>query len=504
MKKNYLIVILLFVIASCSEHPITDNMNENDDQMSQAFEDIKMTDAGYLSFKTKEVFDNYINSLKEEYVSSQTRAAIAHYNIPEFMSINALKESIQNQSTRSAEDSEDIEEGSEDEFRISIAEELIKDDVLYNVLDTTLRISIEDMFYKVTELGTFYCSNEHADNMDEIISGFDQSSVLFIADDIYKINDSFYFCDSYGLISGDETIMDIELVEDEEETAQTRSVEFGTIPQNSSYYGLGTYTWKNKTVVGQFTSWLLGKDVSRELNFDSKHRVKCELYQVNYGFYASTGFKVNMQKRKKFLFVKYWVNTSASDIVIGIERLSGKMKFNYYPGTIASYGTFTSTWQGVVNNMVYGGLSKPTFIEDFVNEHIATVFPGITKFEVLKWTIDPWSWTDNLTKDAIYEGLNSLTGKVANAAGKKLTKQDPRIALVMSKRGELETHITGIRSFGSGSSKTIRFSQSGGFTYKVGGVITGYIPDKFAIQGASIFGAVKYNGKWKGIRFEHK
>jgi hypothetical protein len=97
-----------------------------------------------------------------------------------------------------------------------------------------------------------------------------------------------------------------------------------------------------------------------------------------------------------------------------------------------------------------------------------------------------------------------MTGKVANAAGKPLTKQDPRIALVMSTRGEMETYITGIQSYGSVSDKTIRFSQSGGISYRVGGAVSGYIPEKFAIQEANIFRAVKYNGKWKGIRFEHK
>jgi hypothetical protein len=177
-------------------------------------------------------------------------------------------------------DSEDVEEGSEDEYRISIAEKLIKDDILYNVLDTTLRISIEDTFYKITEIGTFYCPKEYANNIDEIISGFDKSSALFVADDIYKIDDNYYFCDSYGLISGDETIIDMEIVGDEEDTSSTRAVAFGDRSYNTSYYGLGTYAWKNKTLVGQFSSWLLGKDVSRELDFDSTHRVKCELFQV--------------------------------------------------------------------------------------------------------------------------------------------------------------------------------------------------------------------------------
>jgi len=155
--------------------------------------------------------------------------------------------------------------------------------------------------------------------------------------------------------------------------------------------------------------------------------------------------------------------------------------------------------------MVYGGLSKPTFLEDFVTSKIVTVFPGVKEFHFSRWKFDPWDWNQNLTKDAIYSGLNFLTGKASNAVGKKLAKEDPRIAWVMGKRGEAEVHFMGgARSYGSGSSKTIRFSQSGGFSVSVGSSVIGYIPEKFAITEAYIWGSVKYGGRWKGIRFTHK
>ena len=501
MKKVYLYSIsLLICITSCSEDAITiDNVESTESATNKM---IEVTEDGYLNFKSQAAFDDYINSISDVKGTFTTRSA--HAGLAGFTSLNELQKNLTTLSTRSEDiDEEGIEEGNEDEYRLSIAQELIKDDVLNNVLDTTLRVSIADRFYKIAEQGTFYCDKKDIEEMPRIISSFDKNSLTPISDNVYRINDRFYFYDSFGFISGNPTSEDMELIEEEPEL-QTRSVAFGDINYNSSIYGLNTYNWKNKTVLGKVTSWLFGKDVSRDQNFDKKHRIQCELFEVSYVFYASTGFKVKMQKRKKVWFVKYWVGTGAQDMVIGIERLSGKMKFNYNPGQVPDYGTFTHTWQGAVNNMVYAGLQRPTFVEDWVNAQIATIFPGIKQFNFLKWKIEPWAWTENLTKDAIYSGLNSLTGQISTGVGKKLQKEDPRIAMMLGKRGELETHLMGIQAFGARESKTIRFSQSGGVSISLGGKIVGYIPERFSITQAQVFGAVKYNGKWKGIRFTHK
>lgn len=503
MKKITLLAMAFtaFAFTACQQEDLLAENDKAKNELDTTTDGIQVVD-GYLSFASNDLFQSYLASLKNEQSSSTISTRATQQSIKGFTSINSLKEQVAVANTRSG----DSEEGTEDEYRISIAEDLIKDELLYNVMDTTLRISIGDMFYKITEQGTFYCPKEYAEEIDNVIKTFDATKVSSISDDLYAINDKFYFSDTFGVVSGEENVIDMEATEiiEEENSVATRGAAFGESNYNTSYYGLNTYKWKNKTVVGKFLSWLLGKDVSREKGFDSTHRVQCELFQVNYVFYASTGFKVKMQKRKKIWFIKYWVSTGADDIVIGVERLSGKMNFNYNPGTVYNYGTFTSTWQGIVNNMVYGGLSKPTFIEDFVTDRVTTIFPGIKEFNFLKWKIDPWSWNQNLTKDAIYSGLNSLTGKVANAVGGKLAKEDPRLAMVMAKRGEADMHFMGgARSFGKGSSKTIRFSQSGGFSFKLGGSVVGYIPEKFAITEAQIWGAIKYNGRWRGIRFTH-
>lgn len=503
MKKNTLLAMTFTAIAftACQQESLLSENDKVKNEANSTTDGIQVVD-GYLSFASNDLFQSYLTSLKNRKIDSEIATRSTQQSIEGFTSINSLKEQVAVVNTRS----EDGEEGTEDEYRISIAEDLIKDDILCNVMDTTLRISIGDMFYKITDKGIFYCSKEYAEEIGKVIKIFDATKVTYINDNLYAINDKFYFNDTFGVISGDKNVINMEATEiiEEEKSVPTRGTAFGESNYNTSYYGLNTYNWKNKTIVGKFLSWILGKDIFREKEFDSTHRVQCELFQVNYVFYASTGFKVKMQKRKKIWFVKYWVSTGADDIVIGVERLSGRMNFNYRPGTVYNYGTFTSTWQGIVNNMVYGGLSKPTFIEDFVTDRVITIFPGIKEFNFLKWKIEPWSWNQNLTKDAIYSGLNSLTGRVANAVGGKLAKEDPRLAVVMGNKGEADMHFMGgARSFGRGSSKTIRFSQSGGFNLNLGGTVVGYIPEKFAITEAQIWGAIKYKGKWKGIRFTH-
>lgn len=60
-------------------------------------------------------------------------------------------------------------------------------------------------------------------------------------------------------------------------------------------------------------------------------------------------------------------------------------------------------------------------------------------------------------------------------------------------------YIMGVKEYGPQKSKTVRFCQSFGVNFK--GIITPFIPDRFKISYVDCFGAVKYNGQWKGIRF---
>ncbi len=160
---------------------------------------------------------------------------------------------------------------------------------------------------------------------------------------------------------------------------------------------------------------------------------------------------------------------------------------------------------GQINNMVYGGMGKPTLVEDWLKTNVADVyFPGLKSFDVFgKFQVNPWAWTNNLTKDCIFSALKAVEGPVVvGPIRKNVTAADPKMALHFNGNGStVQSYVTGIQSYGARESKTVRFSQAGGFSISVGGAPVGYLPETFTIENTRIFGAVKFNGVWKGIRF---
>lgn len=255
---------------------------------------IQITPEGYLHFDSQATFTDYLNNFKEDEVPA-TRSIFSP--VSGFNSINKVKDHIKHMYATRAMD-EDDEEGSEDEYRVAMCEELIPDDILFNVLDTTLRVSIDDNYYKITNKGTFYTKRANAALLAEKIENFNPLTASLIDGDLYKIDENTYFCDTYGLISGAENMSEVECIEEDNEPT-TRSF-FGTTSANTKEYGLNTYKWKNKTWLGKAWSWLFGKDVSKENKFESKRKMVTNLFQTNYGFYSSTGFKAKMQKQKKY------------------------------------------------------------------------------------------------------------------------------------------------------------------------------------------------------------
>lgn len=234
------------------------------------------------------------------------------------------------------------------------------------------------------------------------------------------------------------------------------------------------------------------------------------LFQVNYGFYASTGLKVKLQDKHHFLGIPFWKQKTAEKIVIGIEELDGvfevsSLPFNSYA---TSYHTFTSTIQNVVNNMFFVGFGKPEFLEDFVNDKVINVIAGVTNIDFSTWKQNPYTLTAGLTKDVIYGGLNYLSNKhVYQPTQKLISSKDPRVAYLFQGQSASEkvyAYCIGTEEYSNVSSKTIRFSQSFGFTISWGfdnlPIVGTFIPVQFKINNVKIFGAAKTDNAWKGVR----
>lgn len=266
----------------------------------------------------------------------------------------------------------------------------------------------------------------------------------------------------------------------------------------------------------------LGKSVERERNFDKKHRIQVEVFNVNYRFYTSAGIKVKMQKMKRFVFVKYWVSDTCEDMAIGFNMITGTLKFNnptnyssIMPSNSVRWDKFTSTIDGYEREFLYQRIYNSDIVKDWINpisDKLYMILPNVkikSPFNSNKYILEfP---THNILQsmyDApakyISSTLLKINGKTWSALEEKIKPEDPRIAYIVwgtneESFTEAKPFITGVKRYGSMSTKVVRFNQSFGFNYM--GIVKPFLPSEFNIEYFDGFGSIKYNGKWLGIRF---
>jgi hypothetical protein len=68
----------------------------------------------------------------------------------------------------------DIEEMTVDEYNLMIAKSLLVDPILYNVMDTTLRIGVDGIIYKITKDGTFFAPYSLENKLTEKVRIFSE------------------------------------------------------------------------------------------------------------------------------------------------------------------------------------------------------------------------------------------------------------------------------------------------------------------------------------------
>lgn len=373
MKKLILFncILLGLFFSSCTDDVETTSPNQNTNE-GLANDGIKVKD-GYLEFSSNEVFQDFITQLDNEsdgnyMVGTRSLSAKSRLSIDGFKPLARLKSEISSttRSMGSADGSDQDEEMNQDEFNIMTAENLLLDPILTEVMDTTLRIGIADRIYKITQYGTFSAPTDKSSYIAEAIKNFD-TNILNRSDlgDYISLGNDVTFTNSFGnekvgneLVNNMDEVETIENEFDDEDagTVRTRALAVSTYENNlHNGYNVSTFNWKNNSVWQKFWDWIRGKDVSKEVNFDSKHRVQVNVYNVNYGFYASSGIKVKMQKRKKFVFVKYWVGTSADKMAVGFNKLYGDMTYT----NPRSFSSITPT-AGTSWNQFTGSLNKLT------------------------------------------------------------------------------------------------------------------------------------------------
>lgn len=264
MKKQLIILFLAaFTFSACQqEELLPEKITEDQEQITIG--GIQVED-GYLNFASNDVFQKYLTSLEEDRSSETASTRSIMRKIQGFTSVASLKESLP-AATRNASDIQEDEEMSQDEFNIMSAEELLVDPILMEVMDTTLRIKIDDRLFKVTPYGTFSASADNADFIEAAIAKFDTTLIHSNESGKYiELGNGVTFTNTFG----DGSIVDSELTPVEDEPV-TRAV----TSNFHNGYNVNSYRWKNNSLYQKFWDWVRGKDVSKENYFDSKKGCK--------------------------------------------------------------------------------------------------------------------------------------------------------------------------------------------------------------------------------------
>lgn len=524
MRKIYLafasiLAVSSLVLSGCSK----DSLGEVE-EAKKSTEEITVSD-GHLSFSSYQALESYFSNITQGNVQTITKSTRSA-SIPGFVSIAERKASIA--STKSG----DSDEMTQEEYDLMMAENLLEDPDMCYILGTDLEIEVEDKLFKITDLGTFCIDTKDAGQLQGIIDNFDRNLCETLSKgESINIGGSAFFTNTFG--KGSVTTDSLSPIDEIDESYDYQSdynysdspstkaptIDDGTF-KNDFHVGYGTesYVWKNSSIVQKIADFIRGKDVKKEVNFDSSHRVKVSVVDVNYAFYATTAIKCEMQKQKKLLGIKYWVDDTADNIAIGFNKLYGELKMNnpisystIAPSTSKYWGKFSGYIDNITSNFIFG-ITGLDILKEWSNS-LTTFLPEFNLLGKSYSNVDIGNKLYDASKDKVYKWLKSQAGKysldLVSGVKKKIEPKDPRVAYFVWGNTTLtynkeKPFIIGVKEYGKSDKKVVRFDQSFGISFNLfnsSASVKGFLPTVFNIKDIDAFGAAKYNGVWKGVRF---
>jgi hypothetical protein len=257
---------------------------------------------GVANFSSQQQFDYSIESLKNTGL------------IPEELSgVTSLNQSVKLKSSES--DSEETDT-------------LIYSDLLRDLLNEKYEIIVGNVFFKITEKGTFFTTVDHGHWLSElntdisIVDNCEQTSNALgysIPNGIYKINgyENLYFYDTYRV--KDPII---------EAPINLQVLKSATFPSDYEWEDIGD----GSTLVGKAWDAIWGFAKSETNYFDSDHRVDVKFYAQRFPFYSEMGIKTKMEKKG---WTGLWRGQDCNEIINGWEilNLSEKWSSNFFGPT---------------------------------------------------------------------------------------------------------------------------------------------------------------------------
>ncbi len=510
-KRVFFATLMLLIVASCN------TMTEEDDceliEIAQVVESYEQSPNGYLRFSNSDMLEQYMDSCcngNSEETSISLSKKICSGG---FVSIADLSKRYEHKKYAISkacvgESDDDDEEMSVDEYNLMKTESLLFDNNLTYVLDTTLRICVEGVLYKITPYGTFAAKEDEAINIEQAISNFD-TTLLYTTEigETVTLPNGVEFMRSFK--NAEEIANEDDIVED-----HSLSKNFATNAFHTGY-NVDSYLWKNHSMFQKFLDKLRGKKVSREKKFSKNKRVQVIVFEVDYKFYRSTGIKVKVQKRKKFCGIPYWKETSADKVAIGFNGLDGEFTHNnprnyssIVPTTSSAWGKFTATINKIPRNFIYGKISNVDFLRDWINNGIYCILPEIN--------VKNTNYTNVLVNelyDAELKEISDLPKRIINKyvfnpIKTQIKPKDPIISYLFwgstsTTYNKERPYVTGVEEYNRGS-KSMVFDRSFGITVKISKSVSGFCPTKFSIKKIDAFGAAYCDGQWMGVRFYYE
>lgn len=571
-KLKITFAIMMFLLASCSDFA------RKELSMPKEIVSNDPPTKNYLSFNSKADFLAAISALKEKNAVN-LRSVQLNVEIPDgFETIAELRARIY-PSTRANDDGatspyedvdgdkphnaeySDLEEMTHDEFNLFRAEELVVEQELQMLMDTTLTIQITDTIYIVTEVGTFA---SHVNNTEYLLQTI--SSVREIAEELPNIHSAILVSesptsnpqreqiDSEKVLTPREQIRaeatsSLPVLDRGEEHIFTNDVKyintFGgtnnrfdsgwqtpvppinpntstdlfTYPEFHKPYNVVTEKWENKTILGEIWSSVVGKNIQKTNEFDKNNRVALNIYDVNYGFFTNSGIQLKFQKRKRFLGIPYWVNQNAQKMVLGFNYLKGTYK-QTLPGSIdpkarplpgEEWKEFTTNFKSVNAKFIHRLYTGVNIFKNW-SDALTVILP---KYEIFGFpVVNPAD-----VSKFLYELPDKEVAKLLNGAAEKYIFKPygeynyhvlakPRIAYISygeNPKMEFNTkaYIMGVNEYSNIPVKKLTLNFSAGFTFFYGGgnfSFRPFLPSKFKLESFDLFGAVYYNNQWKGVR----
>lgn len=313
-SKALFLISSLLLLSCNKEYYTTNNIDVQNNE-------IKVVD-GHLSFPTNECLESFLSDVIDGEENCQTKSSFTSY-VPEFPGFTSIANRKTHLQTKSSVTSGDCDEMTQEEYEIMLLEKLLIDPVLTNVVDTSMVIDVEGRTYKITEYGTFSSDIAYFDKVSRAIETFDPKLIetlsngetILLEDGVTSFTNTFGLGSSEDYLASYEDVDDYDFDEDYnysgDLTVLTKAPTISSTKFSNNFhsgYNTVDYSWSNSSVFLKFLDSIRGKEVSRENYFDDTHRVKVTLYDVNYAFYASAGINVKMERQKKFLFIKYWVD----------------------------------------------------------------------------------------------------------------------------------------------------------------------------------------------------